>query len=504
MRGAPSRRLLALPFLVVPVLLGWSASAAGQWRVVPSVAAQSTYSDNVGLRPDDVARTGWILDVTPGIRIERQSPRSTVFVDYRRHSLYYSSDTPPDDTQQFLDANAHWNVIDSFLALDARAAITQQPRSPFAGALAPDAAFPGGNRGEARVYEVSPSVKGYLGGLALYRLRFTETEADASDLGLPRTRSSRWSGSLRSASPSTFLGWWMDADHLRVRNRDIGELEDARIRGALVVAVLPTVRLTLSEGYEETDFVGAGRKGHDTPGVGVDWVPGERTQLTAAWERRFFGDGYNVFFTHRTPHTAWRLSAGRDATALPNQLAAANLRSVSSLLSDLLSSAQPDPVQRAAAVRARMEESSLPENTALGTGLLTAQPFLLKTIEGSAALIGRRNTVTLALTRREQVALEGAIPGLGATDVRRTGGSVNWAYRLTPVATLSLAGTWVRTDGISSPDLRTTDRAATVLYAVRLGPHATFSVGARRTQLHSSTALDYTENAAFFIFAARL
>lgn len=503
MRLVASRRALAATLWAsLPVLAASLPAAAQSWRATPSVGASATFSDNVGLLPEAQAQAGWIFDLAPGLRVEHLSPRARVFADYRIHGLSYTTDSPADETQQYLDANAHWKAIGNFLTVDARANITQQPRSPFAGAVAPDAATSSPNRGETRVFELSPAVGGYLGSLALYQLRFTATEADATEVGLPRTRSASWIGRVRSASPSAVIGWSLEAEQLRVRNDLVGDLEDARVRGLVYVAVIPTVRLSLSYGREETDFLGGERRRDDTPGAGIDWVPSERTQLSAAWEKRFFGDGHRLFLAHRTPLTAWRVNGAREVSVLPNQLAMANLRSVSTLLSDLLSSAQPDPVQRAAAVRARMEESFLPETSALTNGLLSAQPFLLKSIEGSGALAGRRNTFTVALARREQV----GIRELGAVseDVRREGISATWAYRLTPLTTITVTGSYLRTEGLDDAGLRTTDRALTALYATRLGPDTTFSVGARRAEVESTAVPGYAENAVVVVLRTRI
>lgn len=503
-RVAPSRQRAALATAAAAAAAAVTTAHAQAWHIDPSVRLAATYSDNVSLRPDSLAEKGWIFDVAPGIRVEHLSPRARIFADYRLHALSHTIETAADDTQQFLDATAQWKAFDDFLTLDARASITQQPRSPFAGTLPPDAASPSGNRAETRSFEVSPAIRGNLGNLALYQLRLTASEADATDLAIPRTRTTNLIGRLRSPSASSVVGWAVEGSQMQLRNRDVGQLQDSRLRGIAYLAVLPTARLSLSYGHEETDFLGAERERFENPGAGLDWVPGPRTQLSVSWEKRFFGDGYNLFFSHRTPMTAWRLAGSHDVSVLPNQLSSTNLRSVSSLLSDLLSSAQPDPIQRAAAVRARMQETFLPENSALASGLLSAQPFLLKAIEGSGAVLGRRNTVTVGIARREQRGLEGPGTFVGAEDVLRSVITANWAYRLTPLTTFTFSATYVRTEGLTGQALRTTDQGFTALYATRLGPNSTLSVGARRAQLESTEALSYKENAVVVTFTARI
>ncbi|MBK7659653.1 MAG: hypothetical protein IPJ28_11080 [Betaproteobacteria bacterium] len=45
---------------------------------------------------DELARSGWITDLTPGLRIEAAGSRVAGYLEYRLHELRYSSDSALD------------------------------------------------------------------------------------------------------------------------------------------------------------------------------------------------------------------------------------------------------------------------------------------------------------------------------------------------------------------------------------------------------------------------
>ena len=519
-RAASHRRaLLAGPVLAAALLPAAYAQElplpepppppqAHGWRFTPSIKLSETYSTNAGLDADEIARKGWITTLTPGLRIERLSPRSEIFLDYRLHNIYYSDNIQPNESQNFLDALARVQLIDKFLFLEGRASITQHEISPFGGSIAPDQATASNNRVETQFFQVAPYIRGSVGPNALYQVRFAESQARSDDASLPDTRSSYLTAGIRNVSSLTATGWSVDGTAQRVKNDLNGVLEDGRARARLYVAAFPTVRLSVSEGYESTDFAGPPRVRSDMPGAGIDWVPSPRTQFSGVWERRYFGDGHNIYFSHRTPLTAWRFTSTRDVTIVSNQLAATNLRSVSSLLTDLLASAVPDPLERREAVRRRMEENFLPENSAIDSGQLTPVPLLLRELEGLVVYTGRTNTFTARVAQREERSFgtlqgpDGIDPRLN--DVKRGAVDLSWAHRMSPITTLTLSARALRTTSLIDSRLETDDRTVDLVCATRLGPKSTLSVGVRRARVESTVVDSYRENAVFATYTQQL
>ena len=81
-------------------------------------------------------------------------------------------------------------------------------------------------------------------------------------------------------------------------------------------------------------------------GVGIEWRPTERTNVVANWEHRFFGASYLFSFDHRTPLSVWSVSASRNITSYPQQLASLPAGNVQGILNQLFLSRIPDPTLR--------------------------------------------------------------------------------------------------------------------------------------------------------------
>ena len=491
-RARPALALLA-------GVLAAGGSCAQTWVIAPTVSLKETYSDNVAVIADELARRGWITDVTPGIRIDHTAARAAGFLDYKYHYLRYSSLRGLDKRQQSLTSRLNLEAVERFLFLDARADITQQNRSPFAAAVAPDQPSASSNRVETRLVQVSPYVSGDLFGLTNYRLRYTATDVRSEDLvALPRTRIGEFTGRFRNAAPSAALGWAIDVNTLSVRNDVAGSVEDSRIRGSLIYAIYPQLHVFASDGYERTDFLGPTRKSSNTPGVGLDWVPTPRTKVGGVYEKRFFGDGHLLNVSHRTAYTSWQFSSSRDATILPG-IVSSGAGAVYILMNELLAATFPDPATRATVVRSRLDAAGLPGGLSFSTGSVDARPILQRSHKGSVGLLLPRDTITFGYSRIEQHGFGSNLSAtLVANDYRQQGFSANWAHQMTPLTSLTLLATSLRTEGLTTTTIETRQRALSLLLTTRLGPKTSAAFGIRHVEFDSTVPLSgYHENAIF-------
>jgi uncharacterized protein (PEP-CTERM system associated) len=295
---------------------------------------------------------------------------------------------------------------------------------------------------------------------------------------------------------------------VRLRNAVAGKLEGSRFRGSLTYALDPEIHVSLIDGYETTDFTGPPARAVHTPGAGVEWSPGARTRLSAVYEKRFFGQGYNLFFSHRTPLTAWRLVSTKDVAGLPTQLATGSLASIQSLMSDVLASTIPDLQARTQAVARRLEQSGISGTSALNSTFITTRPFVFRSDVASFVLLGAANTATLTVTRREQRSFGVNLAGEGVVadeDFRQTGFNANLAHKLSARTTLTLTATSLRTDGLTLPKRQSRERLYSALLSTRIGRRTSASLGLRRLDFESSTVVDsYRAHVLFGSVSIRL
>jgi uncharacterized protein (PEP-CTERM system associated) len=177
-------------------------------------------------------------------------------------------------------------------------------------------------------------------------------------------------------------------------------------------------------------------------------------------------------------------------------------------MSELLTSAIPDPEARAETVRRRLEETGISGTSALSSNFVSARPFMFRNDVASFALLGAINTATFTISRKEQRGFGVSITGAGGfadQDFRQRGFNANLAHKLSPFTTLTLVGTSVRTEGLTAPARQSTQHLYSLFLSTRLGPRTTASLGLRRSQFGSSAALEsYRENAVFGSVSIRL
>lgn len=468
-----------------------------RWQIVPQVTLSETYSDNVARAPAGSAQSGWVRDVTPGIRIAGAGPRLTGSLDYRLHDLAYANQSRLNSRQNLLSSFANIEVAENWLFLDARASITQQNTSAFA-AAAQD--FPGAssNRTETTVYQVSPYLRGNVSDVAAYQIRFNRTGSRTGSGAVPATETSEWVARIRNTPSSSKVGWSFQSDAMTVRNSTVGKKQNGRIRGSLIYDIYPELHATVSYGLENSDYAGSTMQRASTPGFGLEWSPGARTQFVVVSERRSFGEGRSLQFSHRTPLVALNLTDTKDVSVMANQVAAAGQGAAYAMMSDLLASSIPDPEARSQTVRSRLEQTGV--SAAPAGGFITSRIYISHSREASAVLLGRRNTMTVTLNQRDSQSV-----GLGAgsvtdsfsssTDIRQQSASVAWTHRLSPLSTLTNSASQLRTSGSGATGVESRQNSYSAFFTSQIGLRTSASVGVRHSRFVSTISPGYRENA---------
>ena len=469
------------------------------WRIVPGIALWETYTDNVTRAPSASAQSGWIRELVPSLRIEGIGPRVSGLFDYRLRDLSYANMSQLNSRQNLLNSNVTIEAAENWFFVDARASITQQNTSAFA-ATTPNFASASSNQTETTVFQLSPYLRGKVSDIAAYQIRFNQTNSRTSNNTLPATETAEWVARIKNTPSSSKLGWSLDSDALAIRNDAAGKRQDGRIRGTLIYDIYPELHASVMYGRENTDYASSTMQSSNTPGIGVEWSPGARTQFAAVKERRFFGDGRSLVLSHRTPLVALKYTDDKDATVMPNQIAAGGQGSVYALMSDLLTSSIPDPVARGQAVKSRLEQTGVSAISGTIGGFVTSRIFVSHNRDASAVLIGRTNTITLTLSQRDRQSI-----GLGATsvtdsfsssaDIRQQIESGAWVHRLSPLSTMTLTASRLHTIGLSTTSSDSRQDAQSLFYTKQIGAKTSASAGVRRAQFSSTISPGYRESA---------
>ncbi|WP_202634877.1 TIGR03016 family PEP-CTERM system-associated outer membrane protein [Rugosibacter aromaticivorans] len=476
-------------------------SAVPAWRIVPSIATDVTYTDNVGL-VNTSKKSDLVTRLSPGIVIEGRGGHVTGSLDYRWQEYAYARDSNRNNQQRSLNATGKLELVDQWLYIDGRGSISQQPISVF-GTQGVSNDLVNTNRTETSTYQWSPYIQGRLGGVADYTLRYTgaRSKAGAGELAAGSGTTSRaWSGRLAGDTSLASLGWSVDLQQQRMERSTARNTQSKRAVGTLEYRIDPQVRLHASLGRESDDYSNTQSQSRTVRGFGGDWAPTERTTVSLSKEKRSFGDSYNADFSHRTALTAWKLSQSRSVNVPADQLINTSLNSAFELLNLQLTSTIPDPVARTQQANLLLQQAGIPADAqAFGT-LVTSRVYISRRREASFILTGATNIFTLSADSSDNQALGSG--GVIADDfslspnIQQSGFTTSWAHKLSPDTAITLNGRRSRNKG-STAGLDTRLTALSLLLTTKLGPKTSATVGLRRTRSNtdSATASSYDEQA---------
>jgi uncharacterized protein (PEP-CTERM system associated) len=483
---------------------GTSAMAASNgpaWQIIPSVSSDFTYTDNVALVKNN-KQSDFVTRLSPGIEIHGKGGHVKGNLKYQWQQYFYAKDSDRNGQQRALNADGQVELIDQWLYLDGRGSISQQAISAF-GTQSANNDSVNVNRTETSTYQWSPYIQGRLAGFADYLLRYTgsKTKSGEGELSVGSgTTSESWSGRLSGDTGIAKLGWSFDAQQQKNSRETSRDTQSKRLTGSLEFRIKPQLRLRATVGRESDDYSATQETWRSVRGFGGDWAPTERTSVTLNKERRSFGDSYNADFTHRTALTAWKLSQSKNINTPSDQLINTALGSAFDLLNLQLTSAFPDPIERAQQANLALIRAGIPVNAqAFGT-IVTSRVYLARRREASFMITGARNTVTFAYDKsdNQQIGNSGTFGDDFdlSSNIRQSGFTTSWAHKLTPDSAVTLNGRRSRNKG-NTADLDTQLSSLSLLLTTRLGAKTSATVGVRRTSSDSDspTANSYDEQA---------
>jgi len=467
------------------------------WSIVPRITVAETLTDNVA-PASGVKRSDQVTEISPGVRFDSDGARLKFHLDYQLRQLLYAQESGRKDTQNYLNSFGTLEAVEKWLFVDVTGVIAQQEVSPFNFQTASNVNV-NPNRVETSSFRVSPYVRGKLGAAADYEVRYDRSTTQSNSASAADVDTEGWSGTIKGATSLTTFGWALEASHKNVDYSSGRNNVDDRFRGLLAYRFGPEFRVSVSAGQEANNYASANKETHLTQGFGFDWLPSERTQVSAFRERRFFGHGHNVSITHRTPLAALQFTDSRDLSILPGRFNTVGFGSIYNLLFTQLTSSIPDPIERGRYVDSLLQQSGIAPDVQVTRGFVTSQVSVQRRQELSFSLQGARNILILSVGRTQDEAV-GPIADAGniflvSPNIRQRGVVLNFGHRLTPLTFLHVVASRQDSAALAGNSLTSDLRYLHIGLSTQLGPKTTGSLGVRRTLFESSTVLPYSENA---------
>ena len=492
------QRLTCLPLAWALVALAPPAHAEN-WVITPNLAIGETLTNNLYLTSTN-RTSDLVTSITPGISVDGRGARASLRLNYSISQNIYARESSENNLQQALLASGTLEAVEDWLFLDANATISQQYISAF-GAVAPSNVNINENRTQTFYYSLSPYIRGRLLSSADYTLRYTVSGTNPDSSAVSNTTMSQWLGRINGNTRWSALNWAIDYSS-NSANYDVGrDREDTRYGLTLSYRFNPELQVSAIFGRERTNLVSLQDETNNDSGFGLLWTPSPRTKLDGRVTRRFFGDGYNVAFSHRMPLSAFSYTASRDVSYQPagvtNTGQGSNFDAFYGIVAANNPGLAPDAIR--AQVNQILQGRGVPTDGSVVNGYLTNRPSLQTLQQISYALLGVRNTLTFNASESQQQPL-GVVSGLTddyslANEVTQRGFGVIWGHQLTGLSSLSLSLNQQRSlaKGSGAVDSKTT--GAYLLFTTSLGPRTNANVGARHVISDGGVNADYTESA---------
>lgn len=470
--------------------------------VEPSLGLALTATDNYRVSAG-TDRAELVTTVSPGLRISSRSGRVQGSVDYALTGVVHARESADNRVQNRLAAAVRAEAVPDHLDIGLTGNISRQAVSALQRQAA-DGTLSERNQAEVRSFSVQPVLRGQPGGLVALRAE-ARLSRDSSSEQVGATGRT-YGLTLSSPDSGARLAWV--ASGLRAVSDFDGGRETTVDRLILGLSVRPDIEWLLSVrgGRERTDIASVERKTYDNWGAGALWTPGPRTRVAADYDRRYYGNAWNVSAEHRMRRTVLRYTHARSATDSVGLRAGASI-SAYDLFYQLFASQEPDPIAREALVRAFLERNGIaPDLLLSGGGFLSSAVSVQQRQEFSVAVNGVRTSVLASAydTRSERGdTVSGAADDLAAGALRQQGLNLTLTHRLTPRDSLSLGGAVQRSRSLAT-DQRNRLASVSLGWTTRLSDRASFSLLLRHSDQDASLATeDYTENALSAAFRTR-
>ena len=482
-----------VPRLALTLALLLPASVfAQEVTVTPLLNAELTWTDNAGVGRDKY--DDFILEVSPNISVLRTSGRFNGALSANLRNVMYADASERNSSFLTLNGRGEFEAIEDFLFVDLDASIGRNNLSAFSGRSSGDR-LSTDKRSETRTWSIGPRLEFSLGGDARGSVRYLSRWIDSGSQGLGDQHLQRWTA--EASDPTAFgrVGWGLsytrsdsktDSESTRDRTSDIG-------RANVFLNVSPQLRLRGIAGYEANDYEDRSGDSSSIYGAGFDWYPTERTAVSATYEDRIFGNGYDLSVSHRMSRSTWFLSASRDISSVADSLG-----STPYIDGDCVNTLVRDPLFRPD-LSDEIERFSAALLECFGVAELRSNAyFVQRSVRGGFSVLGVRNTLTFSVSRSDRSRISD-ITGLPTNDdflvtnhIRTTSVNASLSHRLSGLSTLVGSVTRSESESLDDAGLDTRRWLATLSLNRQLGPRTQGSLRYRHQRSEGSD--DFTEN----------
>jgi uncharacterized protein (PEP-CTERM system associated) len=307
-----------------------TSTMAGEWEFVPSFGIDETYTDNVELTVTDPT-SSLVSQAIFGLNVDYQSRLAKLTFTGENNNLFFSHDSDIDDNYLTLDTRGELNFWDKGPAFFATAAVDNTNRNNASNSLSDLVSgdtiqstnystgidYNVSNRSfsleSALVYSIRRfednigeydeqfaflnSQTGNNARIAFWQLNSSYSKREQDTLGITRS-GEQYSidaklGLITSMNFNPFIRFYDEDFSGNFGNQS--QTTTSSFGPGIRWLISQHLQIDISYNYVTDDTVS-----DDYIAASIQWEPSARTSLTAGYNKRFFGDSYNLDIQHRT------------------------------------------------------------------------------------------------------------------------------------------------------------------------------------------------------------
>jgi len=280
--------------LIIYLLLAKGALHAAEWTRDYGVGATINYVDNIALAGSGLEQSDTVMETRPYISAQAEGGRTNFDLYYQLQALNYSKNNDANTIYHQLFADMKAELLENLFFLDLQATNSQSIIST-SGNL-PVGNIPiSRNRTDVATYSVSPYISRKLSGTVnlLLRATFSKTFYDdnfVQNIG-SEVDNKNYNFSMNNANSSNIIGWKIDANRSEFSTNIIDKNYYAVESLTLSYNRSKKLEPYATVGYEDNSiYQSTLSSGGSFWEVGMEWNPTQRTSISAARGKKFYGD----------------------------------------------------------------------------------------------------------------------------------------------------------------------------------------------------------------------
>lgn len=365
----------------------WSAEAADEKSFQPYIGLDLTWVDNLNLAGpgDGPKQEEYIGQVTPGLRLKKDTQRLKTYLDYRMQALFYEENDDLNEVRHNGSLSLDLTAVENWLSVKADGAYFQSLVDPNRPANINNM-FAVGNQADTATGRITPTLRHRFGSadfLASYSVGFVDyrDDSDSANVLLDDSRNEEGIAQLSGADPEALVTWLGSYDYQHVEYDLSLPFEYERAYGELGLRVGPGLRLIGRGGEESDPFDLPSDGGLDESfwAAGFDWRRGANFQLRVLGGERFFGNSWEALLRAKGRVLDLELNYEETPTTQTQRISMTDIQ-------------PPDPA---------LPVQPVPPDAA-SFGRSTSDTYLLKRAHMSLAAVGRLTRIGVDVTTEER------------------------------------------------------------------------------------------------------